>query len=185
MKGAPARYIGIIMYLALVVYLSGCGYTARSLISPEFKSIYVENFTNRINITQEQTDERMYSGYRPGLEIDVTKTIIDRFLFDGNLKVTRAVGDHDLILKGELVDFRKEALRYDTNDNVEEYRIRLVVNLELKSAKGDLTIWKEDYFSGEATYRTTGSLAKSESAAISDALSDLARRVVERTIEGW
>ena len=46
-------------------------------------------------------------------------------------------------------------------------------------------IWKEKEFSGEATYRTTGSLAATESASVKDAVSDLARRIVERTVEGW
>ncbi len=43
----------------------------------------------------------------------------------------------------------------------------------------------EPSFSGEATYFTVGAQAKSESAALEDALTDLARRVVERVIENW
>lgn len=183
MKNALARHTAI-LFLVFISLLSGCGYTTRSLLSPQFKSICVENFKNLVNITEEETDERMYRGYRPGMEIDVTKQVIDRFLFDGNLKVAN-IKDCDLILKGELIDFKKEALRYDRNDNVEEYRVRLTVNIELVDAKTDKTIWKEKGFAGEATYRTTGSLAATESASVKDALSDLARRIVERTVEGW
>lgn len=169
---------------SFLIAVSGCGYTTRSLLPPNFKSIYVANFVNMTRIAEEQTDERMYRGYRPGLERDITKAVIDRFLFDGNLKVKNDTSA-DLVMKGELVDFKKEALRYDANNNVEEYRILLVVNLEIKDVKGDKLAWEEKGFVGETTYRTSGSLAKSEAAAISDAANDLARRIVERTIEAW
>lgn len=174
----------MVLFLIFLIFISGCGYTTRSLLAPAYRSIYVENFINKINITEEQTEERMYRGYRPGLEIDLTKAIIDRYILDGNLRIAN-LKDASLILRGELLDFRKEALLYDANNNVEEYRIRLVVNIELIDAKSDNTVWREKGFSGETTYRTGGSLAKSESTAIKEANADLARRIVERTIEGW
>jgi len=126
----------------------------------------------------------MYVGYRPGMEIELTKVVIDRFLLDGNLKIATE-SDADIILKGALVDFKRDALRYDANDNVEEYRIKLVVNMTLENVKAGALIWKENGFAGETTYRTSGSLARSESAAVSDAIADLARRIVERTVEAW
>jgi outer membrane lipopolysaccharide assembly protein LptE/RlpB len=175
----PAFVVG-----AWLLLLSGCGYTTKSLLPAELKSIYVENFVNKISMSDPTSDVRMYTGYRPRLEYEVTKAIVDRFLFDGNLRVSREQ-TADLILRGALVDFRKEPLRYDRDNNVEEYRVRLVADIELKDAKHDTLLWKEKGFAGESTYRTTGSLAKSESAALEDAKTDLARRIVERTIEGW
>lgn len=169
--------------LVALFFISGCGYTTRSLLPSNFKTIYVENFTNKIKVTAESSDERMYRGYRPGMEIDVSKAIRDKYLFDGNLKVADSK-DADLILKGELVDFRNESLRYDRNDNVIEYRVRMVVNLDMQTKDGK-TRWKEYNFAGEALYNTTGALAKSESTAINEAEADLARRVVERTVEEW
>lgn len=172
-----------IVLFSVMFFISGCGYTTRSLLPSEFKTIYVENFVNKINVTAESSDVRMYRGYRPGMEIDITKAIRDKFLFDGNLKVTN-LENADLILKGEFVDFRNEALRYDRDDNVLEHRIRLVVNLEMQTKDGK-TRWVENNFAGEQLYRSTGSLAKSETTAINDAADDLARRVVERTVEEW
>jgi flavin-binding protein dodecin len=89
------------------------------------------------------------------------------------------------MLKSSLIDFKRDALRYDANDNVEEYRIKLIVNLELSNAKTGAVMWKEKGFSGETTYRTSGSLAKSDDAAVNDAIDDLSRRIVERTVEAW
>lgn len=169
--------------LVLIFLLSGCGYTTRSLLPSEFKTIYIENFTNKIKVAADSTDERMYRGYKPGMELDVSRAIRNKFVFDGNLKVTDSK-NADLILNGELVDFRNESLRYDRSDNVLEYRIRMVVNLQMMTRDGKLR-WKENNFAGESLYNSTGALAKSETAAIQEAEDDLARRVVERTVEEW
>lgn len=177
------KHLGV-MVLILGVFVSGCGYTTRSLLSPAYRSIYVDSFINKIKINAEQSDARMYRGYRPAMEAEVTRQIIDRFLFDGNLKVAER-DEANLILTGELVDFRKEPLRYDANDNIEEYRLIIVVDIELKDAMTGKVLWEENGFSGESTYRTTGSLATTESAALDKSEEDLARRVVERTVEGW
>ncbi len=175
---------GVLMFAFLAGCLNSCGYTTKSLLREDLKTICVENFANKIPVTDEMSDARMYIGYRPRLEHDVTKAVSDRFLFDGNLRITERK-NADLILTGELVDFRREPLRYDANDNVEEYRVRLVTNLELTDTKTNTLMWREKEFAGESTYRTGGSLATSETSAINDARSDLARRIVERTIEGW
>jgi outer membrane lipopolysaccharide assembly protein LptE/RlpB len=172
-----------VLLFAACFFLSGCGYTTKSLLPSNLKSIYVENFTTKIKITAESSDDRMYRSYRPGMELDVSRAIRDKYLFDGNLKVADAEGA-ELTLKGELVDFRNEALRYDKSNNVAEYRIRVVINMILLNKDGTIR-WKEDNFAGEALYNTTGPLAKSESTATVEAEADLARRVVERTIEEW
>lgn len=172
----------IIAVLGLVI--SGCGYTTKSLLPSNYRTIYVDNFKSAIKITAEQSNERMYRGYKPGMEITLTKAIIDKYLTDGNLRIA-SPEQADLILEGELTDFNRGGIRYDTNDNVEEYRIKLVVNMELKDAKTGKVVWTENGFAGETTYRTSGSLALSESAAIDEAITDLARRVVERTVEAW
>ena len=173
-----------VSFLIVLLFVSGCGYTTRSLLSPEFKTIYVDNFVNGINVTAEQSNLRMYRGYTPGMEVGVTNAVKNKFIFDGNLKL-QPEDSANLILKGTLADFKRDALRYDLNDNVEEYRTKLIVNIQLYNARTGKMIWKENGFAGETTYRTTGPLAKSESAALQDALDDLSRRIVERTVETW
>lgn len=175
-----ALFVLTLSFLAL----SGCGYTTRSLLNPNLKNIYVDNFTNSIKITAEQSNLRMYRGYRPGMEVNLTKATIDKFIADGNLTVS-GEKEADLILRADLTDFERQPLRYDTNGNVEEYRIKLIINMMLDDVKAGKQMWQENGFAGETTYRTGGSLAKSESTAVEDAVKDLARRIVERTIENW
>jgi len=167
-----------------VLFIAGCGYTTRSMLPANYKSIFIENVKNRISVTAEQSNLRMYRGYRPGMEIELTKAIIDRYIFDGNLKVAQE-GKADLILQTELVDYKRDALRYDANDNIEEYRVKIIVNMTLIDGTTGATVWKERGFTGETTYNTVGSLAKSDAQGVADAENDLARRIVERTIEAW
>lgn len=162
----------------------GCGYTTRSMLSDEYRTIYITPFTNSMDITKDTDTGNRYKITRPFLETDVTRAVSNKYLFDGNLKPVKSE-NADLILKGELVDFRKDPLRYDDNNNVSEYRINVLVNLSLWDKKNAKLLWQETNFTGYNDYFVSGSQAKSESQAINDAMTDLARRVVERTVEQW
>jgi hypothetical protein len=170
--------------LLSVLAISGCGYTTGSLLPAHLKTIAIENFANKIPITDEISDRNRYKTYRPLLEVDVTRTIIDRFIFDGHLKVVQKK-DANLILEGALVDFRREPTKYGYGDMIEQYRIAIFVDMQLIDAVSGEVMWSENNFAGSDYYFTTGAQMKSEDAAVADALNDLARRVVERTIEVW
>lgn len=174
-----------IFFIILSIFvLFGCGYTTRSILPPGDNTIHVDNFANKINITAETTNRSVYNAYRPGMEIDITRNVIDWFIFDGNYEVESARDAH-FTLKGALTNFKREPLRYDTNENVIEYRLSVVTNLELHDNDAQKILWQEEGFAGESTYRTTGQYAKSESTALQEAIRDLARRIVERTVENW
>jgi len=169
--------------------LSGCGYTTRSMVSSKFKTIYITPFANKIDITKETDTADKYKVYKPLLETEITRAVINRFLWDGNLKPAKKEVA-DLVLKGELIEFRRDAIRYTQDGNeVEEYRLNLVVNISLWNNKEEKLIWEQNGFTGDTTYFTNFSPVttsrKSEDVAIKDALDDLGRRIVERTVEEW
>ncbi|MCQ9206580.1 MAG: LPS assembly lipoprotein LptE [Omnitrophica bacterium] len=168
----------------LLIALCGCGYTTRSVVRIDEPSIYVENFLNNIDTAREISDARPYYAYRPAIESDITREVINKFLLDGNYQIEGPKSAH-FLLKGELVSFERQPLRYDANDNVTEYRLSVVVNMKLHDLYEKETVWKESDFAGETTYRTSGALSKTESAAIQEAIEDLAQRIVERTVEDW
>lgn len=173
--------ITLIIFLCLLITnFIGCGYTTRSLLPSNFKTIYIPTFINKIKF---DTASPEYRTYHPGLEIKITKAVIDRFVYDGNLRIAKEE-DADLILEGELVDYFKQPLRYGESDEIEEYRISIVVDLVLKDKNGKV-IWEEKDFMGDTTYSLVGPLAKSEEQALDDAIADLARRIVNRTIKNW
>lgn len=173
--------------LALLVTIAGCGYTTRSMISNQYRTIYITPFINKIDITRETDAGSKYKIYKPSLETDVTRAVTNKYLFDGNLRPVKSQ-DADLMLKGELVEFRQDPLRYTDNDEVEEYRVNIIVNLSLWDTKENKLVWQENNFTGDFTYFTSftkSGTPKTQDQAVNDAVDDLARRIVERTVEQW
>ena len=174
----------------LTTGLTGCGYTTRSMLYGNYNTIYVAPFLNKVDITQEAFSENKYRIYRPMLETDITKKVINRYLFDGNLKLVKE-STADLVLKGELIEYRKDPLSYTADsDVVTEYRININVNLSLWDTKENKLLWQENNFNGNYSFFTSdetnsASIQVPEATAVNNAIEDLARRIVERTVEQW
>ena len=164
----------------MMLVVTGCGYTTKSLLPENYRTIFVQPFENKIDFVN--ADDRKL--YVAGLESRVREAVVDRYLFDGNLRGAEQ-DTADLILKGKLLKFEREELRLQTNETVKEYRIRVTVALTLWDPTANTVVWEEPAFAGEATYYTTGALAKSESQAMDEAVKDFATRAVARTIENW
>ena len=172
--------IRFLLCVLLVLTIAGCGYTTGSLLPPQYRKIAVQPFQNKIS----NTDENIESVYVPLLETHVRTAIIDRFLFDGNLRIADP-DKADLVLSGDLIGFAQDVMRQDVNQNVQEYQIRVIVSLALTDAATGKVLWEEPSFAGEVTYFTTGPQAQPQSSALASALTDLATRVVDRTVENW
>jgi len=158
----------------------GCGYTFKSNLPSHIKSIYVENFKNKIDPTKESPD---YTSYFPGLENDITESVEDRFMFEGTLKLTDDRKTANAILTGDLLDYIKQPLRY-SGDDIEEYRLTVVVDCVVRDLDQDEILWQEK-IAGDTTYFVQGSLAKTETEAVDEAVKDLVRRIVEKTVVRW
>lgn len=173
----------------LLTAIAGCGYTTRSMISNKYRTIYITPFVNKIDITKEADVGRKYKIYRPRLETDITTAVTNKYLFDGNLKPTKKE-NADLVLKGEVVEYRKDPLRYSESDEVTEYRMNLAVNISLWDNKENRMLWEANGFTGYVDFYTSfytlANVTKlSDDQAINSALDDLARRIVERTVNEW
>src|SRR5574341_1211316 len=53
---------------------------------------------------------RVRRAHSPGIEVDITNAIINRFIFDGTLQVV-SLEKADAVLEAKLVDYRRDALR--------------------------------------------------------------------------
>ena len=166
--------------LLITLLIAGCGYSTKSVLPENHRTIFVPPFENKIDFVN--ADDRKL--YVAGLESRTREAVVDRYLFDGNLRVGEQ-DTADLVLKGQLINFQREELRLQTNETVKEYRIRVTAAFTLWDTAEKKAVWEEPAFAGEATYYTTGPLAKSESQAIDEAIKDLAVRIVGRTIENW
>lgn len=182
MKNARYRLVLIICFVLCV--LSGCGYTTRAYIGP-YRTIYIAPFKNSIDIATARSEFSNYVSYFPLLENDITNAVVNRFIFDGILKVVREE-DADVVIRGELTAYNRGALGYAANnEDVTEYRVTLTTKLEFYNNKTKKTIWQRSGFAGDSTYFTTGSRAISEGDALDKAVVDLARRIVEAVVEAW
>ena len=167
------------LFLALTV--AGCGYTTGSLLPSQYKTIAIKQVVNKIDFMNQ--DNRTL--YFPGLENQVQTALVDRFLFDGRLRIAKE-DDADILMDAQLIQVNREELRLTTNEDVHEYRLRVTLSLTAIDRNDDKKVlWKEPAFAGETTYYTSGPLAKSDNAAVADAVTDLVKRVVARTVENW
>ena len=171
------------LVLWCTMLLSGCGYTAKTVLPDNVKTIHIATFKNNIDITKEVSAKDKYEVYRPDLEVDMRDAIVNRIFLDGNLKVSDA-DSADAVLEGEILQYRKDPLRYQ-NEVVQEYRISLVCDIKLINKKDSKVLLEEQNITGDTTYFTTGVLQKTETSAINDAMSDLARRIVNKIVENW
>ncbi len=169
-----------LLCLLLVLTIAGCGYTTGSLLPAKYRKIAILPFQNKVSYVNEGT----LGTYLPQLEGNVRTAIIDRFLFDGNLHIADP-DKADLVLSGDLIAFTQNVLRQDINQNILEYQLQVTVSLTLTDRATGEVLWTEPSFTGETTYFLTGSGATTQSAALSNALTDLATRVVERTVQSW
>lgn len=168
----------------LAVLLIGCGYSATRLLPAKYQTIHVSPFADKIPITEEIGEVTTYKTTLSDLEERVTRGVINQFLFDGNLRVTTDPRQADLLLEGAILDFYRQDLRRADDDTVEEYRLNLLASVSLRDRDGAV-IFEDPKLIGDTTYFVSGSLAKSETKAVDDLVSDFSKRIVERVIEYW
>jgi hypothetical protein len=180
---SPRRALARAVLLPVIcsLWAAGCGYTTRPGLASHLKTIYVKPFENRVDLTTINPNTAQLPVYRHRLEVDITNEVIDRFQFTGLLRPATAERAHSR-LEGELVEFRRDALRFDNNAQVEEWRLNLVVNLRYYDLTTQALLWEEERLTGDTTYLVAN---ESEDAALGRAVTDLARRIVERTVENW
>jgi len=162
----------------------GCGYTQKSLLPEHIQSIHVAPVKNAIDISSEISDKNRFRVYRPGVEVELTNAIINRFIFDGNLRVQTET-NADAVVETKLTDYRRDALRYSEGDDVQEYRLSVVLDTKVFESKSRKVIWHEENLTGDSTFFLSGARAVSEDEAARKAVEDVARRIVEKTIEVW
>jgi len=173
----PSQFLSLPLVGFFLFLQGGCGYTTKVTLPRDIKTIHIDTFQNKM------TPGNIYA-YEPGLEIKITNAVIRRLHQDGNLKVVPRE-KADAILEGNLIAFDQDGLRFSGLERIEEYRIYLVVALQLRDrTTGDL-LWEERNFSGDASYFVLGPRAVSRVEAVDRAIERLGRNIVDRIVEDW
>ncbi len=164
-------------------FIHGCGYTTKAQILDRVQTVHISPVKNTIDLSGEISDNANFRVYRPGLEVDLTNAIINRFIFDGNLKIANPE-TADAVVETKLVDYRRDPLRYTDGDDVQEYRLNISLDVVVYTNPGRKVLWHEG-ITGDTSYILSGPRSKSEDEAAALAVEDTARRVVEKTMESW
>ncbi len=164
--------------LVLLIFLLGCGYSNKVVLPyREAKTIAVPMFKNTI-------PPQNILSYVAGLETHLTQAVVNEIAKDGNLKVVDEK-NADLILRGEIHAYEKEGFRFNRFEQVDEFRLFIVVRLILEDRRTGKRLWTEKNFSGDTQFFINGPRAIPEEQAAQKAVTDLAEKIVNRVVEDW
>ena len=165
--GPRASAIALISLVLLSSLLSGCGvYSFNPKGKSSLKTVAVEPFENK-------TAEF-------GFTDRLTEIVTDAFIKDGNLKVVPSTSA-DAVLIGTLLAYSRAPLRFDENDQVAEYKVRLEFEVILRNPKDQSDILK-DRFLQEASY---DAVTETEEDGQRRAGEKLVEAILNRTTKSW
>jgi hypothetical protein len=159
--------------LVLTVGLAGCaGYRLGSTLGANYRSVAGLVFRNKT--------------YQPQIETQVTGAIIRGFQTDGTLRV-ESPAKADLILTGEITQYRRQELRSQSSDSnaPREYRIYIDARVEAKDRVTGATILAATTVTGSGDTFIGDDLQSAEQQILPLVANDLAKRVVTLVAEKW
>ena len=115
------RRISLLLALSAAAAVAGCsGYSTRSLIDPQYRTVYVKTFDNQ-------------SFYR-GFEQSLTRQVVNKINSRTHLRIA-PLGKADTVLTGLISNFQQQVLTEDLQDNVRETQITVTVDMTWTDAK--------------------------------------------------
>ena len=170
-----------------VLAITGCAQTAKRTLPDGIRTIYIREFTNK-------TDQMALSAI-------LLEEIRREFRLDGRLTVLDSSQGADSELDGKAVEYARQPARFDRNNVVQEYRLRLIIDCSLRDvAKGE-TLFQEkgpessatpgastrklERYTNYVVVPASGMMAETEQDAQRRIARDLARDLVLKVIEGW
>lgn len=116
-----------------------------------------------------------------GIRESLTQKVVDAYVQDNTLKVVNEKVS-DTILSGTITRYLREAHTFDENENVKEYKVRILVKVTLEETKKKKIIWEEENLEGWGIY---SAVEETEEDGKEKALQKLAEDIVNRTVKGW
>ncbi|MBU1087960.1 MAG: hypothetical protein KKD05_10670 [Candidatus Omnitrophica bacterium] len=170
MENKNMKFIQLLLISGLV-FICGCGYTPRAYNLPSsIKTVYIDTFENKSD--------------QPNLENELRIKLAEAFQDEGHIKISEKA-DADTILSGRINSYQRQALRYANDETIEEYRLALNVDFEFKQRVSQEVIVQAQGFYADTSYYLSGSLAKSEKSARTDAINELAHRILNKIVTLW
>lgn len=159
--------------LLLLLLLAGCGYSLRGNIPDHIKTVAVPVFVNRTE--------------QPAVENFITGGAINAFVTSGRLRVVRPE-EADSILEGEVVGYRVDGIAFDPQANVQEYRLWVTVNVQLRDLRANRLLWRQEGLQEKADFSVPAQVAltiSQEESALRQVAVTLGRAIVNLALEGF
>ncbi len=179
------KLIRTVLAVSFLLVFSGC-YTPESTTG-------VEILPQRLKTIAIPTIVNSTEYY--GINEDLTTGLIEKFIQNGRLTIADEK-DADCMLKGEIIKYKRIPLSYDENDIVEQYRLRMIVNLIFVDLSDNTILWDEIWRETEAgteiggiveevRFFVSGDNAETEELARERIVTELSEEIIKRTIYGW
>lgn len=139
-------------------------------ISPDIKSVAIQNFPNRA------------PNFQPVLSQEFTEALKDKFSSQTSLNLTNGTGD--LNFEGEIRDYKVEPLAIQQNQTASLNRLTIVVRVKFTNSKNP----KLDFdtsFSRFEDYESSKSLDTVEKELIKQIVKQLVDDVFNRAVVNW
>ncbi len=149
----------------VIVLVSGCGYSQKSLFSRKVNSIYISIFENNTFVR--------------GIEFDIAKALKDEIMSRTRLRIVQK-DSADLILTGKIGESAQSALS-QSRDNIVESSVSISVSIELLDTRTGRTM------GGGASGGAAFIVDRGENvqSATEEAIANLARNLVNNLEEEW
>jgi hypothetical protein len=168
----PGRWFPVVLLAALA---AGCGpYSfSGSTLPGHIDSVAVPLMGN---VTE-----------RGDLPTVLADLLVEAFLDDNQLKV-EPEGQADSVLEGTILEYRRTPFTFDSNEQVETYRVEIVLEVRFVDVRKNEIIWEEKRLSQWDTYNFAGvggGEPETEVDGISRVLTKLTNDILNRTVQGW
>lgn len=154
--------------LILALFVAGCGYTSRSLIESNIRSIYVDIFDNET--------------FRRGLEFDLTRAVKEEILFRTKLQIVdrkRA----DTVIFGKIIDVQENVLIENPDAEVVESRVTVYVDVLWVDRRTGRVLMDQKNVSAAAEFIATRN--EDVKTGEIEAFVELAEKIVNLMEERW
>ncbi|KXK24990.1 MAG: hypothetical protein UZ01_03626 [Candidatus Brocadia sinica] len=118
-------FASVVLLLLFTVFIGSCGYSSKSLLRSNVRSIYIPIFDNNT--------------FRRGYEFDLTKAVRDQILLRTRLDIVDK-DEADSILFGKITGVDENVLIEDREDNIVESRVTVTIEIRWVDKRTGRTI---------------------------------------------
>ncbi|NUN22121.1 MAG: LptE family protein [Candidatus Jettenia caeni] len=158
----------IALLLLFVIPMGGCGYSSKSLLRSNVRSVYIPIFDN--------------DTFRRGFEFDLTKAIRDQILMRTPLNIVNK-DEADSVLFGKITNVYENVLIEDTRDNIVESKVTIGLEIRWVDKRTGRVIVERKNIHAPAEFIVRRN--ETLTSASNEAFVRVARSVVEAMQEDW